>query len=178
MDTGSGCNGSVVKHGLLRKLMLSFQANGSALCTFKDLIKWMCYPGNGLTAVSESWYKRDTPSRDSSDVPDVRDSVWEPCSTLGPDSFLDHRPVGLDQLPFVSIGASFSMSIRKNLDGWRILTKGRIHTGSNSSGNVAGHGLQCKPQRSLRVNGSALCIFTDLIRSMLCHGNGLITMRI
>ena len=77
-----------------------------------------------------------------------------------------------------SIGASFSRSIRKNPDGWRILTRGRIHTGSNSSGNVAGHGLQCKPQRSLRVNGSARCIFTDLIRSMLCHGNGLITMRI
>ena len=33
-------------------------------------------------------------------------------------------------------------------------------------------------QCSLRVNGSALCISTDLIRSMLCHGNGLITMRI
>ena len=32
----------------------------------------------------------------------------------------------------------------------RILTRGRIHTGSNSR-NVAGHGLERKPQRSLRV---------------------------
>ena len=62
MNTGSSGNGNVVKHGLLRKLLLSFRANGSALCTFKDLIKWMCCLGNGLTTVSESWYKYGTPS--------------------------------------------------------------------------------------------------------------------
>ena len=76
------------------------------------------------------------------------------------------------------LGASFCMIIRKNLGGWKIRTRDRTSTGSNSSGNVAGHGLQGKPLRSLRANGSVLCISTDLIRSMLCHGNGLITMRI
>ena len=68
MNTGSSGNGNVVKHGLLRKLLLSFRANGSALCTFKGLINWMCCLGNGLTTVSESWYKYGTPSRESSDV--------------------------------------------------------------------------------------------------------------
>ena len=62
------------------------------------------------------------------------------------------------------IGASFSMSIRKNLGGWKTHTKGHMYTGSDSSGSVAVHGLQGKPQRSLRVNGSALCISIDWIR--------------
>ena len=52
MYTGSGGNGNVVKHGLLRKLLRSFRVNGSALCAFKDLIRWMCCPGNGLTTMS------------------------------------------------------------------------------------------------------------------------------
>ena len=42
MNTGSSCNGNVVKHGLLRKLLLSFRAHGSALCQ------------DGLTPVSKS----------------------------------------------------------------------------------------------------------------------------
>ena len=75
------------------------------------------------------------------------------------------------------IGAYFSKSIRKSLGGLRILTRVRTYTGSGSSGNVVVHGLQSKLLRSFRVNGSALCIFTDLIKWMRCHGNGSTTMR-
>ena len=46
------------------------------------------------------------------------------------------------------------------------------------SGSAARHGLQDKPLRGLRVNGSVLCISMDLISSTPCHGNGLINMRI
>ena len=67
---------------------------------------------------------------------------------------------------------------RKNPDGSRIPTKDRTGAGSNSSGSVARPGLQDKPLRSLRVNGSVQFISIDLIRSMTCHGNGLTIMRI
>ena len=77
-----------------------------------------------------------------------------------------------------SLDASFSMIIRKNPGGWRIPTRDRTGAGSNSSGSAARPGLQDKPLRGLRVNGSVLCIPIDLIRSTPCHGNGLIIMRI
>ena len=77
-----------------------------------------------------------------------------------------------------SLDASFSTIIRKNPGGWRIPTRDRTGAGSNSSGSVARPGLQDKPLRSLRVNGSVQCISIDSIRSMTCHGNGLIIMRI
>ena len=52
MHTGSGSSGNGVEHGLRSKLMRSFRANGSALCVFKDWIRWMGCHGNGLTAMS------------------------------------------------------------------------------------------------------------------------------
>ena len=55
-------------------------------------------------------------------------------------------------------------------------TRDRTGAGSNSSGSVARPGLQDKPLRSLRVNGSVQFISIDLIRSMTCHGNGLIIL--
>ena len=70
-------------------------------------------------------------------------------------------------------------AIRKNLGGWRIPTRDRTGTGSNSSEVEAlPAGLRDKPLRGLRVNGSVLCISIDLIRSTPCHGNGLVIMRI
>ena len=50
--------------------------------------------------------------------------------------------------------------------------------GSNSSGRIVRHGLQVKPLRGPRVNGSVLCTSMGLISSTLCHGNGSINMRI
>ena len=44
--------GNVVEHGLRSKLLRSFQVNGSVLFVFKDWIRWMCCPGNGLTTMS------------------------------------------------------------------------------------------------------------------------------
>ena len=75
------------------------------------------------------------------------------------------------------LDASFSMITRKN-PGWRTLTRDRTGAGSYSSGSAARHGLQGKPLRGLRVNGSVLCISMDWISSTPCHGNGLINMRI
>ena len=54
----------------------------------------------------------------------------------------------------------------------------RTGAGSNSSGRIVRHGLQVKPLRGPRVNGSVLCTSMGLISSTLCHGNGLINMRI
>ena len=51
MHTGSGSSGNAVEHGLRSKLLRSFRANGSALCVFKDWIRWMSCHGNGLTAM-------------------------------------------------------------------------------------------------------------------------------
>ena len=62
--------------------------------------------------------------------------------------------------------------------GWRIPTRDRTGAGSNSSGSAARPGLQDKPLRGLQVNGSALDISIDLIRSTPWQGNGLISMRI
>ena len=43
---------NVVEHGLRSKLLRSSRTNGSALCVFKDWIRWMCCLGNGLIATS------------------------------------------------------------------------------------------------------------------------------
>ena len=56
--------------------------------------------------------------------------------------------------------------------------KDRTGAESNSSGRIVRHGLQVKPLRGPQVNRSVLCTSMDLISSMLCHGNGQISMRI
>ena len=52
MYIGSGSSGNVVEHGLRSKLLRCFRVNGSALCVFKDLTRWMCCLGNGLTTMN------------------------------------------------------------------------------------------------------------------------------
>ena len=59
-----------------------------------------------------------------------------------------------------------------------LLQGDRTGAGSNSSGRIVRHGLQVKPLRGPRVNGSVLCTSMGLISSTLCHGNGSINMRI
>ena len=61
---------------------------------------------------------------------------------------------------------SAELNTRKNPGGWRTPTRDRTGDGSNSSGSAARSGLQDKPLRSLRINGSVVCISTDLIRLM------------
>ena len=53
MSTESNGNGNLVEIGSLRKLLLNFLADGSALFTFKGLINKMRCLGNGWTITSD-----------------------------------------------------------------------------------------------------------------------------
>ena len=78
--------------------------------------------------------------------------IWEKIEPNWPWSRIECGPNKLQAFHTKrSLGASSSMSIRKNTGGWRILTRGRIGTGSNSSGNVA------RPCRLDRVHTSCRC---------------------
>ena len=98
------------------------------------------------------------------DWPMIRARVWTKQATGLPYDALHRR--------------LFFITTRKNPGGWRTPTGVRNGAGSNSSGRIVRHGLQVKPLRGPRVNGSVLCTSMGLISSTLCHGNGSINMRI